>query len=135
MNPTPTEHLTRNDRRTLEGTVTSDQCAKTITVEVERTFRHKKYKKYVRKLARFHAHDEKDEAKKGDRVEIRSCRPLSRTKRWLLVRIIDRAAEVTSLETVAGVGDAGALAAQAKAEAAGAKSAGGKATPSQGGPS
>jgi small subunit ribosomal protein S17 len=135
MNPTPTEHLTRNDRRTLEGTVTSDQCAKTITVEVERTFRHKKYKKYVRKVARFHAHDEKDEAKKGDRVEIRSCRPLSRTKRWLLVRIINRAAEVASLETVAGVGDAGALAATAKAQAAATEASGGKASGSKGGSS
>jgi small subunit ribosomal protein S17 len=136
MNPTPTEPLTRNDRRTLEGTVTSDQCAKTITVEVERTFRHKKYKKYVRKVARFHAHDEKDEAKKGDRVEIRSCRPLSRTKRWLLVRIINRAAEVASLENVAGVGDAGALAAaQAKAQAAEAEAKGDKATGGKGGSS
>jgi small subunit ribosomal protein S17 len=135
MNPTPTEHLTRNDRRTLEGTVTSDQCAKTITVEVERTFRHKKYKKYVRKVARFHAHDEKDEAKKGDRVEIRSCRPLSRTKRWLLVRIIHRAADVASLETVAGVGDAGALAAKAKAEAAAKQAPDGKASDGKGGSS
>jgi len=97
----------RRDRRTLEGTVTSDLCSKTITVEVERTFRHKKYKKYVRKVARFHAHDEKDEAKKGDRVEIRSCRPLSATKRWLLVRIIDRAVTVEALEGVTGISDAG----------------------------
>ena len=110
MNPTRTETTPRNDRRSLEGTVTSDVCSKTITVEVERTFRHKKYKKYIRKVARYHAHDEKDEAKKGDRVEIRSCRPLSATKRWMLVRIIDRAADVASLESVTGGGDAGALA-------------------------
>ena len=81
---------TRNVRRTIEGTVTSDQCAKTITVQVERTYRHPKYKKYVRKMARYHAHDEKSEAKPGDRVEIQSCRPLSKTKRWTLVRVIDR---------------------------------------------
>ena len=84
-------NTTRNARRTLEGTVTSDKGAKTITVQVGRTYKHPKYKKYVRKVARYHAHDEKDEAKTGDRVEIRACRPLSRTKRWVLVRIIDRA--------------------------------------------
>ena len=93
---------TRNQRRSLEGTVTSDRCTKTITVEVQRTFKHPKYKKYVRKLARYHAHDEKGEAKKGDRVEIRSCRPLSATKRWMLVRVIDRAVAVDALDAVAG---------------------------------
>jgi small subunit ribosomal protein S17 len=101
----------RNQRRTLEGTVTSDRCTKTITVEVQRTFRHPKYKKYVRKVARYHAHDEKGEAKKGDKVEIRSCRPISATKRWMLVRVIDRAVAVDALETVAGAsGDASASA-------------------------
>jgi small subunit ribosomal protein S17 len=99
--------LTRNDRRTLEGTVTSDLCSKTITVEVERTYKHPKYKKYVRKVARYHAHDEKGEAKKGDRVELRACRPLSKTKRWLLVRVIARAAEVATLEAVTGLADTG----------------------------
>lgn len=97
---------TRNQRRTLEGTVTSDRCAKTITVEVQRTFKHPKYKKYVRKVARYHTHDEKGEAKKGDKVEIRSCRPLSATKRWALVRVIDRAVAVDSLDAVTGVAGA-----------------------------
>jgi small subunit ribosomal protein S17 len=94
---------TRNQRRTLEGTVTGDRCEKTITVEVQRTYRHPKYKKYVRKLARYHAHDEKGEAKKGDRVEIRSCRPISRTKRWMLVRVIDRAVAVDAVDSVSGL--------------------------------
>jgi small subunit ribosomal protein S17 len=107
MNPT------RNNRRTLEGTVTSDTCAKTITVQVERTFKHPKYKKYVRKLARFHAHDEKGEAKKGDRVEIRSCRPLSRTKRWLLVRVVDRSAAVETVDVTTGILDTASPAAPA----------------------
>ena len=102
-------HLTRNERRTLEGTVTSDLCSKTITVEVQRTYKHPKYKKYVRKLARYHAHDEKGEAKKGDRVELRACRPLSKTKRWMLVRVIARAAEVASLDTVTGIADTAVL--------------------------
>jgi small subunit ribosomal protein S17 len=102
-------NTTRNARRTLEGTVTSDKCAKTITVEVVRTYKHPKYKKYVRKLARYHAHDEKDEAKSGDRVEIRSCRPLSRTKRWILVKVVDRAsiADAADIGIEAGSGGGG----------------------------
>lgn len=96
---------TRNSRRTIEGTVTSDQCAKTITVQVERTFKHPKYKKYVRKTARYHAHDEKSEAKPGDRVEIQSCRPLSRTKRWTLVRVIDRSKVGDMVDVTSGIGD------------------------------
>lgn len=97
---------TRNSRRTIEGTVTSDECAKTITVQVERTYKHPKYKKYVRKMARYHAHDEKSEAKTGDRVEIRSCRPLSKTKRWTLVRIIDRSKVGEAVDVTSGIVDA-----------------------------
>jgi small subunit ribosomal protein S17 len=98
---------TRNQRRTLEGTVTSDRSTKTITVEVQRTFKHPKYKKYVRKVARYHAHDEKGEAKTGDKVEIRACRPLSATKRWMLVRVIDRAVAVDALDAVTPIGSPG----------------------------
>src|SRR5262245_13834450 len=94
---------TRNSRRTIEGIVTSDECAKTITVQVERTFKHPKYMKYVRKLARYHAHDEKSEAKPGDRVEIRSCRPLSKTKRWTLVRVIDRSKVGDVVDVTSGI--------------------------------
>ena len=89
--------ITRNSRRTLEGTVTSDKMAKTITVVVERTFKHEKYKKYVRKRKKYHAHDEKGEAKRGDRVEIVACRPMSRIKRWLLVRVIEKGSTVEPL--------------------------------------
>ena len=96
--------LTRTHRRTLEGIVTSDKMQKTITVEVERTFKHEKYKKYVRKRKKYHAHDEKGEAKKGDRVEIMACRPMSRLKRWLLVRVIEKstAIEALPIETEGG---------------------------------
>lgn len=105
-------NITRNSRRTLEGTVTSDKCAKTITVQVQRTYKHPKYKKYVRKLARYHAHDEKGEAKPGDRVEIRSCRPVSKTKRWTLVRVLDRSSIGEAVDVTTGIvdglpGDAG----------------------------
>jgi small subunit ribosomal protein S17 len=99
-------NITRNQRRTIEGTVTSDQCAKTITVQVERTYKHPKYKKYVRKMARYHAHDEKSEAKRGDRVEIQSCRPLSKTKRWTLVRVIDRSKRGEIVDVTSGIVEA-----------------------------
>jgi small subunit ribosomal protein S17 len=80
----------RSVRRALEGTVTSNAMAKTITVEVERTYKHAKYGKFVRKAKKYHAHDESGEARKGDRVEIMACRPISRTKRWRLVRILEK---------------------------------------------
>lgn len=87
----------RNTRRTLEGVVTSDKMEKTITVLVTRTYQHPKYKKFVREQKKHHAHDEKGEAKIGDRVEIMSCRPLSKLKRWRLVRVVAKAAEVAEL--------------------------------------
>lgn len=82
---------TRNRRRTVEGTVTSDKMAKTITVLVSRTYRHPKYGKYLRKQVKYHAHDEESLAKTGDLVEIVECRPTSRLKRWRLVRVIEKA--------------------------------------------
>ncbi len=77
-------------RRT--GVVTSDKMQKTITVVVERLVKHPLYKKYVRERTVLKAHDEKNEAKIGNVVEIEFSRPLSKTKRWTLVRIV-RAAE------------------------------------------
>jgi small subunit ribosomal protein S17 len=77
-------------RRRLRGAVVGDTCAKTITVEVTRRFRHPKYGKMVRRDIRVHAHDEGDAAHIGDTVEIEECRPLSRTKRWRLVQVLER---------------------------------------------
>ena len=90
--------LARNARRVMEGTVLSNLMEKTITVEVERTYKHAKYGKFVRKAKKYHAHDEKREAKKGDRVEIMACRPYSKTKRWRLVRIIEKAKLVDAID-------------------------------------
>lgn len=95
---TATNESNRNARRVIEGVVTSDRMEKTITVEVERTFRHPKYGKFVRKAKKYHAHDEKREAKKGDRVEIMECRPYSRTKRWRLVRVVEKAGLVEAID-------------------------------------
>jgi small subunit ribosomal protein S17 len=83
----------RHVRRTLVGTVTSDRMKNTITVLVERTFRHPKYGKFVRENKRYHAHDEREEAGVGDRVEIMATRPISRLKRWRLVRVVEAAPE------------------------------------------
>ena len=81
---------TRNSRRVLEGIVSSAAMDKSITVRVERMFKHPKYKKYVRRHSKVHAHDEQNEAQPGDRVELMECRPLSKTKRYRLVRVVER---------------------------------------------
>lgn len=80
----------RHARRVLIGLVTSAKTAKTITVEVVRTFKHQKYGKYLRKRKRYLAHDEAGAARVGDSVEIASTRPMSRRKRWRLLRVISR---------------------------------------------
>lgn len=74
------EMLNRNRRKVLIGIVTSDKMQKTITVNVERKSKHPLYKKLVITHKKYHAHDEKEEAKIGDKVEIVECRPLSKTK-------------------------------------------------------
>jgi len=79
---------TRNARRTMRGTVVSDRMDKTIAVRIERTYRHPKYGKYVRTHAKYLAHDEEQQAKPGDLVEIVSTRPYSKTKRWRLGRVL-----------------------------------------------
>jgi small subunit ribosomal protein S17 len=79
-------------RRKLIGRVRSDKMNKTIVVEVVRFKRDNVYKKYIRVRTRYKAHDEKNEFKTGDRVEIVEHRPISREKRWEVVRLIDRPA-------------------------------------------
>lgn len=81
---------TRARRRCKIGVVVSDKMQKTITVSVERTIQHPKYKKYIRRDTKFKAHDANGEAKMGDKVEIMETRPLSKTKNWRLLRILER---------------------------------------------
>ena len=78
-------------QKTRQGIVVSDRAAKTITVRIDVTRRHPRYEKVVRTSATLHAHDEKDEAHIGDTVVVRETRPLSRTKRWRLVEVLERA--------------------------------------------
>ena len=80
-------------RRRLIGRVASDKMQKTVVVEVVRFKRDPVYKKYVRVRKRYKAHDEKNEYKTGDRVEIEEHRPLSREKRWKVVKLIERPAQ------------------------------------------
>lgn len=85
------EQQTRNLRRTITGVVTSDKMEKSITVAVERKIMHTKYGKYLKKTKKYHAHDETNDAKVGDKVKIMETRPLSKLKRWRLVDVVERA--------------------------------------------
>jgi small subunit ribosomal protein S17 len=76
-------------RRTLIGRVVSDKMQKTVTVLVERQVKHALYGKYVGHSKKYHAHDETDQLKIGDTVEIAESRPMSRTKTWVVTRVVE----------------------------------------------
>jgi small subunit ribosomal protein S17 len=80
----------RNLRKTRTGVVTSNKLEKTITVAVERKVKHPIYGKFVKKTTKFHAHDGKNECSIGDIVKIMETRPLSKTKRWRLVEVVEK---------------------------------------------
>jgi small subunit ribosomal protein S17 len=90
---TPAPANARGHKKERVGEVISNKMTKTIVVRVERRFPHPRFKKVVRQFNKFYAHDEKSEAKPGDRVRIQECRPLSKTKRWRLVEVVERNAE------------------------------------------
>lgn len=81
----------RNNRKQRVGIVVSDKMDKTITVAVEEHVRHPLYKKYMKQTKKFKAHDPQNEAGEGDRVRIMETRPLSKSKHWRLVKIIEKA--------------------------------------------
>jgi small subunit ribosomal protein S17 len=78
-------------KRTLTGRVVSTKMQKTIAVEIERLIRHEMYGKFIRRTTKLLAHDENNESKEGDTVQITPCRPLSRRKSWKLLKVIERA--------------------------------------------
>ena len=80
----------RNLRKTKLGVVSSNKMDKSITVKVERKVKHPLYGKFVKKSTKFHAHDEKNECSIGDTVKIMESRPLSKTKRWRLVEVVEK---------------------------------------------
>jgi small subunit ribosomal protein S17 len=89
----------RGSRKQVTGVVVSDKMDKTITVEVDRLVKHPRYRKFVSRSSKYYAHDEKNDAGLGDTVEIAETRPLSKLKRWRLVRVVARAAGAEDRQT------------------------------------
>ena len=83
----------RVDRKVMRGQVTSNKMQKTLVVEVARKVRHPLYEKYMARRTKLYVHDENGEAKVGDVVEVMQTRPLSRLKRWRLIRVVQRATQ------------------------------------------
>src|SRR3954467_13406120 len=91
---TPTGNDKRKLRTRLIGMVTSDKVSKTRKVVIEYLARHSKYNKYVKRQTVLHVHDEKNECRTGDQVEVMSCRPMSKSKTWRLVRIVTKGTQI-----------------------------------------
>ena len=106
-------------RTKLTGIVASSKASKTLRVEVNRTFRHPVVGKYVRSRTICHVHDENEQADEGDTVEIEECRPVSKLKRWSLVRIVEKSKDA---EAVRKLHERQEAKAKADAEAAGEES-------------
>ncbi|WP_435104844.1 30S ribosomal protein S17 [Arhodomonas sp. AD133] len=85
------EQVTR--KRTVNGRVVSTRMDKTVTVAVERMEKHPLYGKFVRRTTKLHAHDEHNECREGDWVAVEECRPISKSKSWRLVKVLDKAAQ------------------------------------------
>src|SRR5438093_6435971 len=88
----------RGKRRVEIGVVTSDKMHKTRRVEIARLVKHSRYGKYIRRRTICHVHDEQNESRAGDTVQIMETRPLSKTKNWRLVRVVSKAPEPAPLE-------------------------------------
>ena len=94
MSDSETE-TSRGHRKERVGEVLSNRMSKTIVVRVQRRFPHPRFKKVITRYSKLYAHDEKGEAKVGDRVRIQESRPLSKLKRWRLIAVVERNAEAT----------------------------------------
>lgn len=81
----------QSTNRTLTGRVVSDKMDKTVTVLIERQVKHPLYGKYIRRSTKVHAHDESNECQAGDLVTVEQCRPLSKSKTWRLVKVVEKA--------------------------------------------
>jgi small subunit ribosomal protein S17 len=84
---------TQKKMKTLSGIVTSNSGLKSIRVTIDYTVRHPKYGKYIRRRTKLAVHDERNESKVGDLVEITECRPMSKMKSWRLIRVIQKAVQ------------------------------------------
>ena len=108
----------RGARRVVEGIVTRDKNLKTRRVEIQTLVKHPKYGKYIKQRTVLYVHDEKNESALGDTIECMECRPLSRSKRWRLTRVVKRAPS----RTLSNIEGAKSLAGSQVAEATGVKS-------------
>ena len=81
-------------KRTLQGVVTSNAGDKSATIMIERKIKHPVYGKYVKRSSKIRLHDEANECNKGDTILIEECRPMSKTKSWKLVKVVEKAAEL-----------------------------------------
>jgi small subunit ribosomal protein S17 len=81
-------------KRTLQGVVTSNAGDKSATIKIERRIKHPIYGKFIKRSTKIHVHDEANECNKGDTILIEECRPMSKTKSWRLVKIVEKAAEL-----------------------------------------
>jgi small subunit ribosomal protein S17 len=90
MSEVVTTSIDRNLRKIRIGVVSSNKMDKSIVVKVERKVKHPLYGKFVKKSTKFHAHDEKNECSIGDTVKIMETRPMSKTKRWRLVEVVEK---------------------------------------------
>jgi small subunit ribosomal protein S17 len=97
----PSEPRARGKRKTAVGVVTSDKMNKTRRVEIPRLVRHPRYNKYIKRRTICYMHDENNESRYGDTVELMETRPLSKLKRWRLVRIVSRAKAAPAEEELA----------------------------------
>ena len=88
------ENNAEKSQRTLTGSVTSDAMDKTVTVMIERRIKHPVYGKYITRSTKLHVHDENNECGKGDVVVIEQCRPISKTKSWNLVEVVEKSTAV-----------------------------------------
>src|SRR5216684_1517931 len=103
------EQPKRQQRRTAVGVVTSDKMNKTRRVEIPRLVKHARYGKYIKRRTICHVHDENNESRAGDLVEIMESRPLSKTKHWRFVRVVAKAPEQVAHQTAEPGQDATAL--------------------------
>lgn len=81
-------------KRTLIGRVVSDKMSNTVTVLIERRVKHPMYDKIIVRSRKYHAHNTNDEAKSGDLVEIQECRPISKTKAWIVTKLLEKAVAI-----------------------------------------
>jgi small subunit ribosomal protein S17 len=86
-------NTTEKKQRTVQGRVVSNKMDKTVTVLVERQVKHELYGKYIRRSTKLHAHDAENSCNEGDIVRVAECAPMSKTKNWRVVEIVERAAE------------------------------------------